>query len=88
MIRLILLALVALTSCTNPYVPLGPDFGASVNANIAAQVVNPFPAPPGPTLTDGQRLENAYHRYETNKVYQPHPALDAGQIVATPTQMP
>ena len=69
--RLILLASLALVSCTDPQQPLSRDFGNSVYTNIAAQVVNPLPAPPGVTYTDGQRMDAAANRYRTNRVYQP-----------------
>jgi hypothetical protein len=76
----------ALTACADPHLPLGPDFGNAVNANIAAQVVNPTPAPPGIAYTNGQRMENAIIRYETNKVYKPHLPLEGGKVYDQPQQ--
>lgn len=71
MSRLILLAGLALMSCTNPDEPLAADTGNSVRQNIAAQVVNPFPPVAGETYTDGLRMDAAATRYRTNRTYQP-----------------
>jgi hypothetical protein len=63
----------------DPHQALSPDFGQSVRANITAQVVNPNPTY-GVAESDGTRIQNAIHRYETNKVYLPHLPLEGGQI--------
>lgn len=78
--RLLLLAGLVLVGCTDTQRPLSPTFGQAVNANIAAQVVNPAPAYDAPGLSDGQRIDNAVHRYRTNRVYEPHLPLEGGQI--------
>jgi type IV pilus biogenesis protein CpaD/CtpE len=83
--RLILLAGLALAACADPHQSLSPDFGNSVSANIAAQVVNPNPAiAGGPTDMDGQRLGNAIDRYRNNKVYKPHLPLEGGKVFDQP----
>lgn len=75
------LLLAGLGGCVyNPHDDLAPDFGESVNANIAAQVVYPVPLQPsGPARNNGIRMNSAYQRYETNRVYRPQaaPALQA-----------
>jgi len=68
--RTVLLALFGLAACADPHETLSPDFGNAVQTNIDAQVVNPRPAP-GVVNTNGQRIENAIHRYTTNTVYPP-----------------
>ena len=78
--HIIILTSLALAACADPHQALAPDFGNAVNANIAAQVVNPKPAMPGPSDSDGQRIGNAVDRYRTNKVYRPHLPLEGGQI--------
>ena len=70
--RMVLLALFSLAACADPHETLSPDFGNAVRANIDAQVVHPTP-PPGMANTNGQRIENAIHRYQTNTVYKPQP---------------
>ena len=79
--RTVLLVLFGLAACVDPHEALSPDFGNSVRTNIDAQVVNPTP-PVGLANTNGQRIENAVHRYQTNTVYPPKPeaggALDTG----------
>jgi len=64
----------ALVGCTDSQEALSPDFGHAVRANIAAQVVNPDPAE-GLADTDGRRIQAAVRRYQTNRTYQPQPAL-------------
>jgi hypothetical protein len=50
------------------------DFGNSVQANIAMQVVHPLPTRLRPaTNADATRMNNAFTRYETNRVYQLQP---------------
>jgi type IV pilus biogenesis protein CpaD/CtpE len=80
--RLLLLSALALAACSdvNPREPLSRDFGNSVNANIAAQVVNPAPAPGGSAEMDGQRADSAIARYRAGKVIPPHPPLANGSI--------
>lgn len=68
--RMVLLALFSLAACADPHQTLSPDFGNAVRTNIDAQVVHPTP-PPGFANTNGQRVENAIRRYETNSVYPP-----------------
>lgn len=75
---LALFAVLALPGCADPHQPLAPDFGQAVRANIAAQLVNPDPAPDSPgdaSETDGRRMRNAIRRYQTNTVYPPQPSL-------------
>jgi hypothetical protein len=71
-----ILLLAGLGGCVyNPHTDLAPDFGESVRANIASQVVNPVPLQPsGPTLNNGIRMDSAYQRYQTNRIYRPGPA--------------
>jgi len=69
--RMFLLALFGLAACADPHDHLSPDFGNAVNTNIDAQVVNPRP-PTGLANTNGQRIENAVRRYQTNTVIAPH----------------
>ena len=78
-------AALALAGCQNRE-PLAADFGNSVNANIAAQVVNPAPASRGPNDGDGTRMANAIDRYRTNKVYKPTSPLQGGRILLEPKQ--
>ena len=78
--RLVLLASLTLAACTDPHEPLSRDFGNAVNANIAAQVVNPAPRPAGMADTNGQRMERAVNRYVNNKAYEPHLPLEGGRI--------
>ena len=70
--RMLLLALLGVAACADPHAPLSPDFGNAVQTNIDAQVVNPRP-PMGIANTNGQRIENAVRRYQTNTVYPPRP---------------
>jgi type IV pilus biogenesis protein CpaD/CtpE len=81
--RLILLAILALAACEDPHRPLSLDFGNAVNANIAAQVINPNPTF-GAADTDGQRVGDAMERYRTGKVHRPLAPLEAGKITVTP----
>jgi hypothetical protein len=71
-----ILLLVSLGGCTyNPHEDFSPDFGEAVHANIASQVVNPIPLQhTGPARSNGVRMNAAYQRYQSNKVYQPAPA--------------
>lgn len=70
--RMVILAALGLAACADPHEPLSDDFGNSVRANIAAQVVNPSPNLTSEvTATDGERIANALHRYHTNTVYPP-----------------
>jgi hypothetical protein len=78
--RLVLLAGLTLAACADPHAPLSADFGNAVNANIAAQVVNPTPAPPGATYTNGKRADKAIDRYVNDKTYQPRLPLEGGRI--------
>ena len=55
----------------DPHQALSPDFGDSVRANIAAQVVNPAPTTGG-WETDGERIQRAIRRYHTNPTYPPY----------------
>ncbi len=81
--RLIMLAVLALAACEDPHRPLSRDFGNAVNANIAAQVINPNPTV-GVADTDGQRVSDAMERYRTGKVHRPLAPLEAGKITTTP----
>ena len=69
------LLLAGLAGCTyNPHRDFSADYGESVNANIAAQVVNPVPLQPlRPAGVDAVRVNSAFERYETNRVYRPAP---------------
>ena len=72
-----LLLLAGLAGCDNTYLPNGDmssDFGNSVRANIALQVVRPLPTRlrPEPN-SSAARMDSAFVRYETNRVYQPKP---------------
>jgi hypothetical protein len=78
--RLVLLAGMTLAACADPHAPLSADFGNAVNANIAAQVVNPTPAPLGTADTSGRRMEKAIDRYVNDKTYQPRLPLEGGRI--------
>ncbi len=82
--RLLLLAILTLAACVDPHPPLSPDFGNAVNANIAAQVINPNPLVAGPADTDGQRVSDAMSRYRAGKVTRPQPPLEAGKITSVP----
>jgi hypothetical protein len=71
-----ILLLAGLGGCVyNPHEYLSGDFGESVRANIASQVVNPVPVqssrPPG---NNGVRMDSAFDRYQNNRVYRPVPA--------------
>jgi hypothetical protein len=71
--RLALLAALGLAGCMDPHEPLSPDFGNSVRANIAAQLVNPEPNLDTARFeTDSERIDNALRRYRTNRTYPPH----------------
>jgi hypothetical protein len=78
-----ILLLAGLGGCVyNPHEDFSPDFGEAVHANIASQVVYPTPLRPrGPALNNGIRMNSAYQRYETNRVYRPGaaPALQAAR---------
>jgi hypothetical protein len=74
--RLILLLGLAAAACADPHQPLSADFGNSVRANIAAQVVNPNPTV-GDWDADGQRVNGAMRRYHTNTVYMPKPETNS-----------
>ena len=71
-----ILLLAGLGGCVyNPHEDFAADYGEAVNANIAAQVVYPVPVRPrGPAINNGIRMDSAYQRYETNRVYRPAPA--------------
>jgi hypothetical protein len=71
-----ILLLAGLGGCVyNPHEDFSPDFGEAVHANIASQVVNPIPLQPSrPALNNGVRMNSAYDRYVTNRVYRPAPA--------------
>ena len=70
--RLLIPVLLSLSACNyDPHQPLSADFGDSVRANIAAQVVNPAPTTGG-WETDGERIQRAMHRYHTNTTYPPY----------------
>jgi hypothetical protein len=86
--RFVLLAGLTLAACTDPHAPLSPDFGNAVNANIAAQVVNPDPAPAGLADTNGKRVEKAVDRYVNDKTYQPRLPLEGGRVYDQAVQQP
>ncbi|HEV2550077.1 MAG TPA: hypothetical protein VGU20_22390 [Stellaceae bacterium] len=70
--RLLIPVVLGLSACNyDPHQALSPDFGDSVRANIAAQVVNPAPTTGG-WETDGERIQRAIHRYHTNTTYPPY----------------
>ncbi len=75
--RLLLLPLLGLAACsTDPHMVLAPDFGNSVESNIAAQVDNPAPnTSTDGHLSDGMRIAGAIERYRTEHVYPPIPPL-------------
>jgi hypothetical protein len=68
-----ILLLAGLGGCVyNPHQDFSQDYGESVHANVASQVVNPVPLrPSGPTINNGIRMNAAYQRYETGKVIRP-----------------
>lgn len=68
-----ILLLAGLGGCVyNPHQDFSQDYGESVHANIASQVVNPVPLrPSGPTINNGVRMNAAFQRYETGKVIRP-----------------
>jgi hypothetical protein len=73
-----LLLLAGLAGCNNSNYnnqsDMSYDYGNSVQANIAMQVVHPLPTRLRPaTNADATRMNNAFVRYETNHVYQPQP---------------
>jgi hypothetical protein len=76
-----ILLLTGLGGCVyNPHEDFSQDFGEAVHSNIASQVVYPVPSRPSrPPVNNGIRMDSAYHRYETNRVYRPTaaPALQA-----------
>jgi len=80
--RLVLLAGLTLAACAevDPHAPLSADFGNAVNANIAAQVVNPNPVTAGITDTSGKRMDKAIDRYVNDKTYQPRLPLEGGRV--------
>lgn len=78
--RFLLFAGLLLAGCTSTQVPLSPAFGQAVNANIAAQVINPDPVYETASTSDGERIGSAIHRYRTNRVYSPRLPLEGGQI--------
>jgi uncharacterized membrane protein YgcG len=71
-----ILLLTGLGGCIyDPHAPLAPDFGESVTADMATQVVNPVPLrPSGVPINNGIRMDAAYQRYQTNRMYRPGPA--------------
>jgi hypothetical protein len=70
--RLLIPVVLGLSACNyDPHQPLSADFGDSVRANIAAQVVNPAPTTGG-WETDGERIQRAIRRYHTNTTYPPY----------------
>jgi type IV pilus biogenesis protein CpaD/CtpE len=87
------LSLCGLAACAEGRAPLSEDFGNSVSANIAAQVVNPGPnmGDQYPT-TDGRRSNDALERYRTGHVYPPIPPIEAavkqGTAPTEPQPMP
>lgn len=83
---LVLLAALALGACIDPRPPLATDFGNAVNSNIAAQVVNPVPAMPGPNGSDGRRMDGAVDRYVNDKVYRPQLPLENGSVYVQSSQ--
>jgi uncharacterized membrane protein YgcG len=76
-----ILLLAGLGGCVyNPHENFSADYGEAVQANIASQVVNPVPlAPRGPAVNNGVRMDAAYQRYQTNRIYRPQsaPSLQA-----------
>jgi len=83
------LLIIGLSACADPHVPLAPDFGNAVSANIAAQVINPAPnvSEQYPT-TNGQRAAGAVERYRTEHVYPPVPPIEESVKQGTLPQMP
>jgi hypothetical protein len=71
-----ILLLAGLGGCVyNPHVNMAPDYGESVHANMASQVVNPVPLRlSGPPISNGIRMDSAYVRYQNNRMYRPGPA--------------
>jgi uncharacterized membrane protein YgcG len=71
-----ILLLAGLGGCVyNPRTAMSPDFGESVHANMASQVVNPVPLrPSGLPISNGIRMDSAYQRYLANRMYRPGPA--------------
>jgi uncharacterized membrane protein YgcG len=71
-----ILLLAGLGGCVyNPHVNMAPDYGESVHANMASQVVNPVPLRlSGPPINNGIRMDSAYVRYQNNRMYRPGPA--------------
>lgn len=65
-------ALLGLTGCGERPGQPGPGFGEAVRNNMAVQIIPPTSAESlGPTDMNGARDEDAFTRYETNKVIQP-----------------
>jgi hypothetical protein len=87
----VLLWLLALAGCAASERPtadlerrIASDFGNAVNANIAAQAVNPMPVALGPSDTDGRRVSDAMDRYRSGKVYTPHLPLERDRVNSPP----
>ena len=76
-----ILLLAGLGGCVyNPHEDFSQDYGEAVHSNIASQVVYPVPLRPSrPPISNGIRMDSAYQRYETNRVFRPTsaPALQA-----------
>ncbi len=77
-----ILLLAGLGGCVyNPHVDMAPDYGEAVHANMASQVVYPLPLQPtGRSASNGVRMDSAYQRYQTNRIYKPTavPSLQGG----------
>jgi hypothetical protein len=76
-----ILLLAGLGGCVyNPHEDFAQDYGEAVHSNIASQVVYPVPVRPSRApVNNGIRMDSAYQRYQTNRVYRPTaaPALQA-----------
>lgn len=68
----LLILVLPLAACGDPARPLSADFGAAVRANMAAQMVDPQPAPAaGAPAFSGRRAADAIVRYESGRVIAP-----------------
>lgn len=73
----------ALAACEAPQT-LSPDFGASVRANMAAQIINPTPTLDDAALEqDGRRAGDAWERYRTGTVYRPRSMSTSDGLIKT-----
>src|SRR5271154_6680380 len=68
-----LVAVLALSACTQSTLRMQPDFGVAVRQDIAAQIADPdahYTGTPAPG-SDGSRVSLAQSRYQTDTVVTP-----------------